>query len=347
MLQKELKEAIAKSELSGVFLFAGEEDYLKRHYLSEIKKKIVTDEAFAPFNHIVFDGEEIDFGALSDAVAAPPFMADFKLIEWHFPNIDKLKDKEIEALESLSVCCKDYGYATVVFIVGAEAFDIGTGKKKSKLYERLSEICNIVVFDRSDDEPLAKWVLAHLSRDGVTANKELCKKIVERVGHSMEVLALEIDKLSCYIKTNGRSELTDEDISTVTSATFESDAFGLTNAIREGDAKMAFADLRDKKLRKVEAVTVVGAVSRVFSDVLTVSAFLSEGLTQAEIAKKLRMHEYKAGLYIKAARRRSREQLERALHICKEIDISAKSSGGDGYLGLERLITEILCSGRR
>ncbi len=347
MQQNELKALISRGELCGAFILCGEEDYLKRHYLSQIRKRIVVDEAFAPFNHMRFDGETLDFGALYDAAAAAPFMADYKLIEWHFPNLNSLKEKEIEQLQKIAVFCKDSGYATLVFTVGADAFDIGTGKKKSKLYERLSEFISIVVFDRSDDSRLADWVLAHLSRDGVNANKELCLKIVERVGHSMEILALEIDKLTAYIKANKRDTLTEDDIYTVTSATFESDAFGLTNAIMDGDAKMAFADVRDKRLRKVEAITVIGAVSRVFSDILSVSAFMSEGLTQAEIAKKLKMHEYKAGLYMKAARKRSREQLERALHICKEIDISSKTSGADGYTGLERLITEILCTGRR
>ena len=71
------------------YVFGGEEEYLKRYYLSLLRAKAVSDETFAPFNHIVFDGAEVDFGALSDAVKAPPMMADFKLVEWRFADLKK------------------------------------------------------------------------------------------------------------------------------------------------------------------------------------------------------------------------------------------------------------------
>ena len=54
------------------YVFGGEEEYLKRYYLSQLRTLLVPDETFAPFNHVVFDGPEVDFGALADAVKAPP-----------------------------------------------------------------------------------------------------------------------------------------------------------------------------------------------------------------------------------------------------------------------------------
>ena len=72
------------------YVFGGEEEYLKRYYLSELCKKIVPDETFATFNHVVFDGPEVDFGALADAIKAPPMMADFKLVEWRYADFEKM-----------------------------------------------------------------------------------------------------------------------------------------------------------------------------------------------------------------------------------------------------------------
>ena len=61
----ELKTRIRDGSLGGVYIFGGEEEYLKRYYLAQLREKIVPDETFAPFNHVVFDGPEVDFGALA------------------------------------------------------------------------------------------------------------------------------------------------------------------------------------------------------------------------------------------------------------------------------------------
>ena len=53
----EYKNKLKSGELGGVYIFAGEEDYLKRYYLGELRRACLTDEAFAVFNHSVFDGK--------------------------------------------------------------------------------------------------------------------------------------------------------------------------------------------------------------------------------------------------------------------------------------------------
>ena len=72
----EFKSRIKSGNLSGAYVFAGEEDYLKKFYLGELRRAVITDEAFATFNHAVFDGEELNIAALLDEVKAPPMMSD-------------------------------------------------------------------------------------------------------------------------------------------------------------------------------------------------------------------------------------------------------------------------------
>ena len=93
MTQEELKKAIAEGK-GGVYVFIGEEEYLKRHYLSEFKKAILDGEpTFAAFNHQSFEGREIDFAALLDVVRTPSMFADGKLIEWQInEGIDKRRE---------------------------------------------------------------------------------------------------------------------------------------------------------------------------------------------------------------------------------------------------------------
>ena len=84
----ELKERLKSGRVGGCYVFAGEEDYLKRFYTRELMKATEGDEAFAAFNRLSFDGAEVDFAALTDAVSSPPFMSG-----WHEAAVRSIKKR--------------------------------------------------------------------------------------------------------------------------------------------------------------------------------------------------------------------------------------------------------------
>ena len=61
----QLKPRIASAP-EGFFIFSGEEEYLKRYYLDELLARVVPDAFLRPLNYVVFDGPEIDLGALTN-----------------------------------------------------------------------------------------------------------------------------------------------------------------------------------------------------------------------------------------------------------------------------------------
>ena len=81
MTVAELKLKLKSDNLAGAYIFAGEEDYLKKYYTDEFAKIACPDEAFALFSHSVFDGEDVSVSDISEAVKAPPMMSDYKLVE--------------------------------------------------------------------------------------------------------------------------------------------------------------------------------------------------------------------------------------------------------------------------
>ena len=62
------KAKLKSGELGGVYILGGEEDYLVRYYLSALRDAAGIDPAFAVFNNPVFDGEEVDFAQIMEAV---------------------------------------------------------------------------------------------------------------------------------------------------------------------------------------------------------------------------------------------------------------------------------------
>ncbi|MBQ5801174.1 MAG: DNA polymerase III subunit delta [Clostridia bacterium] len=344
MTTTDLKNAIKTADFDRCFLFCGEEDYLKQHYLRELRKAVVTDEGFAVFNHYKFEGEKIDYAKLYDAISSPPMMADFKLIEWHLANFDAMKENDLEAFFEFCREKKEYPYSTVVFFSNEDQLSLGNyPKNPSPLYKSLSNECDVVVFEHSTDAQLISWIYRHVRHEELSADEATLRSILDTVGRDMTVLSLEIQKLCAYAKQNGKSEITDSDVATVCSAGGENDAYGLTNALLSKNKRLAYENLLDLKRKKTEPTVILGSLFRFYGEVATVSGFMGASLSQADISKKLKWHEYKTSLYMKFVSKTSQSALDKMLAVCSETDSMAKSmSTLNPYTLIEIMIAQAL-----
>lgn len=332
----ELKTA-AKEGREGCYLFCGEEDYLKRHYIGAFREAVVTDESFAPFNEILLEGAAPDYGALLDALKAPPMMADKKLIVWRSLLVDGMKEKDLAAFAAFLGQVPDYPGNVLIFSVPDGGMDPGTAKKPSRAFRTLDKAAHVVNFELCGDGPLESWLVRHAAKEGVTFAPGCPGALIARAGHRMEVLSREVDKLCCFVQAAGQTVITPEILQRVASHTVESDAFSLTNALLDGKPDRALEVLGEMRRRRVEPVMVLGQVSRMFCDMLGAARLAEEGMAPADVAKKLSLHPYVAGLYLKAARKTGIPGLRRLVTLCAEADAALKSGNGS-YGGLERLI---------
>ena len=133
MTLNDFRARLKGGNVGGWYIFAGEEDYLKRHYRTELSRAVLVDDAFDTFNHSVFDGQEFNIAAFRDALYAPPMMADYKLIEWRHADLDKMKESDRTLLLDLLEAREDYPYAIVAITALSDGFDTGTEKRPSKL----------------------------------------------------------------------------------------------------------------------------------------------------------------------------------------------------------------------
>ena len=75
---KQLKTDIANGTIGSLYVFYGEEGYLKRHYLNQLKE--LCGGPFEAFNTVLLDGEQVSVQALSDAVDSIPMGSEKKLV---------------------------------------------------------------------------------------------------------------------------------------------------------------------------------------------------------------------------------------------------------------------------
>lgn len=337
-----LKER-CKGDPSGFYLFVGEEEYLKRYYIEQLKQRIVPDAFLEPFNYTVFDGPEIDFGQLTDALRSAPMMADYKLVVWKWAEPERLRESARTALEELAKNRKEYPYTVFVVTASVEGFDVGNlPKRPSKLYTRFSKLYDIVNFPLSTDTQLLSWLKKHFDAEGIGVDAPTLRALLFRSGHGMDALYYEVKKLAYYAKAHGLSSIDESVVNTVASATVECDTFALSNAVLERDHTLAFRALSLLKLERTDPLILLGMLSRSFSELLSVAKLQEEGMRQGEIEQVLKLNSYKAKLTMAATRRYGIDRLRVASELLCELDARAKSYGSTGYGAIERFLASVL-----
>ena len=338
MTREELKKQ-REALTPDVYLFCGEEPYLGRNDIQEFRRAVLTDETLETFNHFVFRDPVIDYDKLLDAVGTPPMMAERKLVEWHHADFDALKEKDFEALTEAASLVRANGDTILIFFCEPDEFDPGTDRRPSRIKGRLDKILSCVVNRRSADAQLISWLRRHFAHDGVGASPDALRRLIDRVGHSMTLLAFEVEKLVCYAKFNELKEVTPETVDLVSCTGTDEEAFGLSNALLTGEGRAAFRQLDDMRRRRVPPPVILAQIEGVFADLLSVALLREEGLTTEQIAATLSMKEGRVRIYQKAAARRSVSSLRARLDLCREADALSKTSpSATDYGQAERLL---------
>lgn len=336
------KSSLKDGRFDGVYLFCGEEGYLVRYYLKALRDKISPDEAFAVFNNPVFEGEEVDFSAIAEAIKSPPMMSDYKIIEWRRADFSSLNEGENEALEEIIELCSEYSYSIVAFTAEAEGVDFGTPKKPSAFIKRFDKKINILRFEKSNENQLYAWLKKHFEASGVTVGLETVKALVFRSGRSMDVLANEVEKLCALALSRGKTVVTPEDVSEVASSTPECDTFALSNAILDRNRQKAYLALEEMKLRRVDPTIIMGMIAKTYDDLTAVAHLMDEGLSVAVINDLLKMNEFKLKMYMNAAKKYGAERLSEIISDLAVADAASKYGGVTGYTAVELFISKNL-----
>lgn len=336
MTDTEFKKLLSVPEkLSGGYLFYGDEELVKSRYTASAQNAVVGDD---PFAAIILDGAETSPGKLEGALSAVPMMSERSFVHLRAAPVSQWKDAILEDYLGIFARAKDYTQTVYIISVPPGEADFGNPEKNrpSALFKKLTENLTPVSFGQKGGAQLTRWVERHFLAAGLNVEYGTADTLIEYSGQDMFTLSGECDKLIAYAKAHGSSEVTSAMVMEVASPDLSEEAFELSNAILAGDRPRALEALANAKRRREEPIAVLASVSRVMSDMLAVAIYAEAGLTQKEIAVRLKMHEYKTGLYLRAAGKNT-EALAASLRRCLEADIALKSST-IGYIAIERLI---------
>ena len=338
-----------KSGLSGAYLLYGDEDYLKHFYMGRAESRVAGEGEAAEWNVRKIAAEKAlpRTEELYEAVMSVPMFGDRVFVAYTADISSMTKDEQKTLTDIVSALDPD---STVLMIcTPKDGFDAGAPEKNkpSALYKSFAKVCKPVDIPTQSPAELAKWMGRRLAKDKLTVAADASRLLTARIGRNMYALSGELDKLAAYALANGMGEIDSDTVASVSGTNEEEDSFALANAVLDGDRRKALSVLKGCKQRREEAPKVLGSVSRVLCDMLTVSALAAEGCDKNAVAEKAKMHPYRAGLYLEAVKDRSTEQIAAAVRRCREADVSIKSTSLEDYIAIERLVCTVPSKRRR
>lgn len=335
---QQLKAAIRAKQPEKLYIFYGEEAFLRRHYLQQLRKAVL-DELTESFNYHRFNSENFDVRDFADAVENLPMMAERTLVVAE--DIDLFKRNEDERGKLSEILSDIPDYCIVIFTY--ETVDWKPDRRQKKLWEALSA-GQVVEFAKQDQRSLISWVGRHFAAKGKSISAELCAYLIEITDGTMTSLANEIEKISAY---SGAQVICKADIDTVTEPVLDAVVFRMTDMIAAGDYSGALTTLQKLLKMQQEPIVILAAVGSHLRRLGTARTLLDRGGNASELAKLCGVADFVARKAMDAARRFRPEFFKKAMELVLETDMKMKTSFDDPERLLEVLILQLSQEARR
>ena len=327
---QKLKADVKAGIIGNLYVFHGEEAYLRDHYLGQIKKKLLPP-GMETFNYHELNSKDFDVKTLSQTIDCLPMMSERTMIV--VKDYDLFKGER----EELTVLLKELpDYVCLIFVYDLIAYK---GDARTKLAGVLKEKGSVVPFNRQEQGDLVDWIARRFRALDHDIGTEDARYLIFLCGDLMHTLISEIGKIGAYAS---HRRITRQDIDAVATPQLDAVVFQMTDAIAGGkfdEAAAVLGDLYHMQEAPIKLLAVLGKQLRqLYTARLAVeqkkgSRYLMElwGMRSAYPAERL----------MQSAHRFSLSWCREAVIRCGQIDLAMKSTGVDGAEQLTGFLMEL------
>ena len=328
-----LKQDLKAKQFQRLYIFHGEETFLQKHYITQLKKHLL-DPLTESFNYHRFHNENFEIRSFSEAVENLPMMAESTFVQ--VDDIDLFRMPESDREKMVDILSDIPEYCTVLFTY--ETVSWKPDKRLKKLWEAVDRHSCIVEFAKQDQRDLVAWITRHFSAHKKRISGDLCLYLIEITGGTMTALSGEIEKICAY---SGADEIKKSDIDAVTEPVMDAVVFQMTDMLSDGRYADALRKLQTLLKMQQEPLSILGAVGNHFRRLGTARTLYDCGKTAYDLSKLCGIPDYPAWKTMDAARRFSPQFCAKATELILETDYRIKTSFDDSERLLELLLLQL------
>ncbi len=328
-LKKDFKEG-----LKPIYVFFGEEGYLRRYYTEKLKELVVTGELL-DFNYHVFEGKDFDREALFTTLLSIPFGSKgiFVVVKDLYSSAMK-GDFLVKIEEAMGETAEN---TTLLFLYEDQTYSFPSGTEEKKLSQIVQKYGRVVEFQSPGDLNLMDWVRRRAKAGGKTISQDTVKYLLSYCDRSMDNLANEIEKLSLGVKGE---EIQIKDIDAFCVRDPDAKGYRLADLYLKNDIESFSRELSDLIAERNEPLMLLAAFSKAIRSAFDCKLYAKQGFTAPEIARKLGIRDFIVKNTLTSANKTSETKLEKVLSSSIKTDILLKSSRLNNYEILKNFFME-------
>ncbi len=321
--------------LGTVYIFHGEESYLREYYLTEMRSRLVPD-GFGEFNYHRLEGKGLTVQFLQELCEAMPMMSERTMVQIIDMDLYKLNEEQRAALIAL---LEDFPeYCCLVFVY--DQIEYKPNKTYKKLFAALEQHAQTVKFEEQSQGEILKWISRRFKATGHLIDAPTAEHLIFTCGSLMNGLIPEIEKIAAYARGE---RITSADIDAVASPILEAQVFAITGAVSKGDFNKAAEQLGLLLRQQEEPFMILALIGKEIRKLHTACIALDTGRDKFWIMERWNMRsDYPAKLLLDNAKNLTRRWCAWAVKRCCEADIRMKSiNGTDDAAELKQLLMEL------
>ena len=335
---RELKRALKAGEPGRLYLFHGEEAYLRDYYLGELKQTLLPA-GLEDFNLHTAQGKECSVDWIEQAVDCLPMMSERTLVL--VTDFDVYGQNEGQRARLTALLSDLPDYCCLVFVYDLLPYKADGRSKLAAAFKNHGVVVN---FQRQEQGDLTDWICRRFKAAGHSIDTEDARYLIFLCGDLMNNLASEIGKIAAYASAQ---RVTRADIDAVAIPQIDAVVFQMTDAMARKDFNKAASVLADLLHAQEPPIMILSVMGKYFRQLYTARLYLDNNRSRADFMALWNMkNAYPADKLLDAARKFSLVWCRHAVRRCAETELALKSSYGQEQELLVSLLME-LSAGRR
>ena len=341
MTYASLRSDWKKGKTVPIYLFYGEEEFLRREALNLAVEVFVPDTATQSFNYDLLYGGEAKVADVIGCCVSFPVMAERRLVVVReAEKLFKSRSKEEKTDDPFRTYLAKPNFDTVLILETTKP-----GAKNTHPWKDLFAKAETVEFELLGDAATAKWLIDRAVHYGKRLDDEAASLLASSTGSDLTGLAGELEKLVAFVG-DGRESITADDVKEVVGRSRSFNIFEFTKAIGSGNREhattVALRLFADESRAWYQAIPMIAR----YLEQLSVAREMLEGRSDSRaIAEALGLYggaAYFANEYMNAARRYSPQKLDAAHQALRRIERESRLSRPDERLLIQVLLSEIM-----
>ena len=328
---KAFNEDLKSGNLKQIYLFYGEESYLRRQYLKRFKKALVNDDD--EMNYHYYEGNDTSVSEFIDVAETLPFFADRRVIIWENSGLFKAgTNKNKASIDKISEYLKNVPASTMILFAESEI------DKRSRMVKMLIGMGSAVEFSAQDEEVLKRWIGGILKKENKQITERAASYLIDKVGTDMENIYTELEKLICFCLN--QEVITEALIDEICTPHINGQIFQLVDAVAGRRQQEALKLYYDLLALKEPPMRILFLIARQFNNLLQVKDLKGKGFDHKSIGTKVGLPGFVVGKCATQAAKFKMAGLKEALCACVEMEEAIKRGNLSDRLSVELLIVK-------